>query len=556
MDPRTSGQDVMRCDTCKTAVVQMHCLTCLVNLCKVCLGEHFSADLSRNHKIVDFKDRKSTPFHPGCTSHAEKQCQMYCNQCNIPVCTKCLASDQHLGHKLSEILQGLDERKDKLIRNQTELREAIYPTYQDIASDIQKRMTQLEKQYEDLSAAITNHGKLWHTEIDNLVEKLKADVDEMKKTQIQTVQKHLDEIHKSLFKIKEEINLIDVAVNSNDISKLYNVTINIDKYRQLPYKLLLYLPKFTPGRIYGKLLGTLSPAFSSQDKTRYSMKKTTKSWEARSSLPMKQLLVEPDTVTNIDTGYKCFLNYVACLSDEEIWTSGDDSIIKLFSIKEGSQLKSIRTKSGYMPRDITVTKSGDLVYIDYDYRTVNIAKNEKIEEVIKLQNWNAYGLCSSCSGDILVVMSSDDKKQSKVVRYSGSTEKQTFKVDNKGKPLYSSIKRISENKNLNICVSDSDAGEVVVINQIGEPRFRYTGNMSVAKKNPFKPQGITTDSQSHILTTDINNHCVHIIDQDGQFLRCIYGRLSQPLGLCTDAYDNLFVAQKGIRQVKKIKYQQ
>ncbi|XP_062604162.1 uncharacterized protein LOC134265982 [Saccostrea cucullata] len=45
-NPCSSGQDVMRCDLCKTNVVQMQCGTCLVNLCKACVGEHFSADLS------------------------------------------------------------------------------------------------------------------------------------------------------------------------------------------------------------------------------------------------------------------------------------------------------------------------------------------------------------------------------------------------------------------------------------------------------------------------------------------------------------------------------
>ncbi|XP_062589160.1 ras-related protein Rab-11B-like [Saccostrea cucullata] len=73
MDPRTSAQDVMRCDLCETAVVQIHCDTCLVNLCKTCLGEHLVSDESKKHEIVPFKLRKSAPQYPECTSHIKER---------------------------------------------------------------------------------------------------------------------------------------------------------------------------------------------------------------------------------------------------------------------------------------------------------------------------------------------------------------------------------------------------------------------------------------------------------------------------------------------------
>ncbi|XP_062602815.1 uncharacterized protein LOC134264538 [Saccostrea cucullata] len=489
---------------------------------------------------------------------------MYCKQCGIPVCTKCIASDQHLGHKVSEILEVANEKKNKFMKEQTELTETIYPIYQDIASDVQNRMSQLEKEYGDLSTAITKHGEDWHREIDKLVQKLKAEVDEMKNTQLQTLQKHLDEINKTMSDIKDEINSMEHAIDTNDLSKLFSVMPNVHTYRNLPQKIVPSLPKFIPARKQGeelsKMFGTLSSSSFSSDKHGYSMKTTQKSPEAGSSPPVKQLLDESETVTTIDTGYREYLYNVACLSDEEIWTRGDDNTMKLFSINQGSELKSITTKSGNTPCDIAVTKSGDLVYTDYDDRTVNIVKNEKIEEVIRLQNWNPKGVCSTSSGDLLVIMESDDNKQTKVVHYSGSTEKQTIQFDDKGKPLYSSgyyYRYLTDNRNLDICVSDSGAkAVVVVVNQAGKLRFRYTGHTPAPKNQPFYPRGITTDSQSHILTADIDNDCVHIIDQDGQFLRYIDCGLSLPRGLCIDTNDNLFVAQYRNRKVKMIKYLQ
>ncbi|XP_062580229.1 uncharacterized protein LOC134242172 [Saccostrea cucullata] len=386
----------------------------------------------------------------------------------------------------------------------------------------------------------------------------------MKITQSQILQNHLDGISKKISEIKDEINAVEKNVNSKDISKLLKIKSIVGKYRNLPQKLVTCLPRFEPEKIEGKnlvkLFGTLSLSSLTADEHGYSFKTTEKSPDAGSSPSIKQLLDEPEIVTtiDIDTGYR-HLHNVACMSDEEIWTSGDDSNMKLFSINQGSPLKSITTTSMKAPDDIAVTLSGDLIYTDYHDRTVNIVKNKKIQKVIRLLKWKPRSACSTSSGDLLVIMENDDYVQTKVVRYSGFNQKQIIKFDGEGKPLFSSgpfCRNITENRNLDICVSDYRAEAVVVVNHAGKLRFRYTGHTPAPNNQPFSPRGITTDSQSHILTADYNNECVHIIDQDGQFLRFIVCGLSYPQGLCTDTNDNLFVAEWRNMQVKKIKYLQ
>ena len=94
MDPKYSAQDVARCDLCKTAIAHSYCDFCHVNLCKPCIGEHISDDYTK-HIIVAFQQRRYPPIYPKCEKHPNQICELQCKDCNIFLCTDCLASEQH-----------------------------------------------------------------------------------------------------------------------------------------------------------------------------------------------------------------------------------------------------------------------------------------------------------------------------------------------------------------------------------------------------------------------------------------------------------------------------
>jgi DNA-binding beta-propeller fold protein YncE len=220
----------------------------------------------------------------------------------------------------------------------------------------------------------------------------------------------------------------------------------------------------------------------------------------------------------------------------------------------GELITSIQAESGNWPWDIAVTRDGGLVYTDPGNKTINLVKDKQIQAIITLREWCPLFICHTLSDDLMVIMRDNDRTESKVVRYSGSIEKQNIQFDDQGPPLYSSnfdLKYTSENKNLDIYVADHYANAIVVVNQSGKLRFRYTGHPSDTKY-VFGPIGITTDSQSHILTAD-SNHRIHILDKDRQFLHYIQNcDLHRPWGLCVDTKDNLFVADNPWISLKSV----
>lgn len=98
---------------------------------------------------------------------------------------------------------------------------------------------------------------------------------------------------------------------------------------------------------------------------------------------LKTLIEKPKVITEIKTEFGLLngLCSVSSLSDEHVWTCGLDNIMRLYNL-QGDLIKSVQTNSGYQPCDIALTSSGNLVYTDYNEKTVNIVKEDSVEEVI------------------------------------------------------------------------------------------------------------------------------------------------------------------------------
>ncbi|XP_078320794.1 uncharacterized protein LOC144621433 [Crassostrea virginica] len=523
MDPQYSAQDIVRCDLCETPIPPMCCDICHINLCKVCVGEHLS-DRSKEHKVVPFEERGSTINYPKCEKHSPKICELHCKHCNIPICASCVSSGDHDQHKKIDIMKILTRNKELIEKDLQELKNFICPKFQQASSKVPAQKAGVKQHSLKLTAALNKQGEALHKEINIILD----------------LQKLLD---------------------TDDVCLVTEYTSRNEKFRSLPAQFKVTLPTFSPQEINREQLyqqlGSLSqlvityPLTDEEAETTEEHGDLKKSPGVASSPPARPLSDKPRIITDILTGYSNKY-HVSCLSDEEIWTSGDNNIMNLYNLK-GELLNSVQTKSGNMPYDIAVTRSAGLVYIDYDDSSINLVSGTQIQTLIKQRGWTPHGLCSTSSGDLLVIMRSHDTK---VVRYSGSTEKQSIQWDDQGKPLYSFGYHIylSENRNLDICVADCYAGAVVVVSATGKLRFRYTGP-SCTFPESICPLGITTDSGGNILISECRKNRIHIIDQDGHFLRFIHNcGLRTPRGLCVDSQDNLFVTERDTGKVKKIMY--
>lgn len=114
-----------------------------------------------------------------CEEHFLKQCELYCEDCDVPICIFCVSSQRHKTHDINNIRGIFEVQKEILQRDLQKLRCSIYPKYQEYALEIRRQKANVDNNSKKLNVLLTEQGKVWHKEIDKIINKMKSEIGEI-----------------------------------------------------------------------------------------------------------------------------------------------------------------------------------------------------------------------------------------------------------------------------------------------------------------------------------------------------------------------------------------
>lgn len=133
-EPETERKEEteMVCDICSATngssrgVSVAYCLDCRQYLCEMCFGCHSRMRLSRTHQVLrasTYNGRVTELFSSRdrpCEVHPPEMERVFCEVCEVPMCTKCCAEEWHRGHRFIPVSRISEEARawivDKLYR--------------------------------------------------------------------------------------------------------------------------------------------------------------------------------------------------------------------------------------------------------------------------------------------------------------------------------------------------------------------------------------------------------------------------------------------------------
>lgn len=219
-------------------------------------------------------------------------------------------------------------------RDLVELEQSLFPIYREIASDIKAKKYDLHRNSRELTTFIDKQGEGLHREIDKIIAIWKEKLAETDSNYQACLGKQEAEITRTISEITQNVADLKKILDSNDVPLLLRYTSKNAEFKELPPKITVTLPKFTPREINSEriieLFGSLSALSFTTVAVEHSYNNLTQ--EIKTSFPENLDIEIPNAVTVINTGYENIYS-VSCLNDRELWTCGDDKIMKLFNLR-------------------------------------------------------------------------------------------------------------------------------------------------------------------------------------------------------------------------------
>lgn len=80
---------------------------------------------NKGHNVVDYKEKTKHGDILYCKTHDHEKCELYCEQCEIPVCSKCLSGKSHKGHDYTETSALFDLKRTCVIKERDSIKNHI-----------------------------------------------------------------------------------------------------------------------------------------------------------------------------------------------------------------------------------------------------------------------------------------------------------------------------------------------------------------------------------------------------------------------------------------------
>ncbi|XP_061165801.1 uncharacterized protein LOC133174735 [Saccostrea echinata] len=527
--PSSRSHGVITCDLCENPAKKF-CNSCQVSLCAKCVHKHVKKFKSLTHDIVPFKDRMTLVL-PDCEFHSNQRCEAQCQQCDVPVCIKCIINS-HNGHSITDMSKFFIEKKEEIRKETLEIESSILPMVEKKASFARINMAYRTEDFIDMEIAMVEHRQFWHQEVDIIFDKLSSTIKSMKDRYRCVMKFHKSHLENMIPQITQTVQQNKEVLKSKKVSDVTNYKSQLMKYQN----------NYDCIDINEPIPSLLTNTF--EENVLQKRELYIELGEYKATLTQgPELFAKARDISIISTEDRSPLR-VACVEEDKAWVSYLDKTLRCID-QQGTVHETLTPTC--QVADFSVTSSDELIYIDSENKTVNKVNQGKTEVLITLpKDWTPLSLGRTTSENILVNLEKDNRH--KIVCFQGQTVKQVIYKDKKNREIFGrgcSSLSMAENGNGDLCVADFNAGIVVVLNKAGRVHFRYDGTPAM-REEEFKPDHIVTCSMCRIIVGDfINNGCLHILNMDGQFLRCVdnfgVNSLDDITGLSVDPDDRLWI---------------
>lgn len=244
-------------------ICQFYCNPCHITMCEQCSDDHQKSLKTKNHEVVPYRNIRQLPV-VRCSDHPNKNIDILCDECNMPVCSKCITMSVHKGHSFTDLETIYPEKYEANREKIQKIQGYLMPTAQILQKQRQIDATSVKTVVDGIRSSMRGEAISLKLLVDELTSDNIEQVNKMEKSLIEMLQTQ-DKTYKDYISyLMDHVKKLDGYLSSTQIQlkhTLFALSEHL-KTRPIPGTTKPVPPILTPGRFsredVAKLLGRIT----------------------------------------------------------------------------------------------------------------------------------------------------------------------------------------------------------------------------------------------------------------------------------------------------------
>ena len=535
-------QSTVTCKGCDSEFdVKWFCKNCTASLCDKCKQEHKDNKFLTDHKVVSrtadlIRIIESSKVIESCPIHTDCDITVFCNDCDTPCCISCI-EEKHQRHAIFGIAKKYMECEDKVNDLAIKLEKQ---TLQDLRSNIEElrqALTSHERSYEEVEKEVNKFRQELKAAVDESCESILSELKQNETNQSDDIKKTIADLENKVKDTERFISLCGDKIRKGGIELVEFSTLTPPSHVHSTPIHSQRIPVFVKGEglinIIMQKVGELKLLAQQDCKSDTSVDGSRVIAQmGRSNKP------EPDIEVKVIAKFDAEIlgGAVVPTGKDKEWIAYWWSDTMYLYDSKGNVIRSVVVEKMKSIWDLVLRRSGDALVSTNDNKVRLVTTKAKTMTLIDCGSFSPKGVCLTENEEIVVCMASQgDKNHVAVYSPDGKRKiKEIFVKDRQGNQMLTNPTRlVMLGKDLSVINHQSN---VVTFTQDGALQWVYTG--SGIGQTKFAPVGLCIDEFFNILISDIDNHCIHYVDDLGSLIQILLTKgqhgIEKPFGIGVD----------------------
>lgn len=244
-----TAQELVLCDSpgCEKPAI-LHCVHCQEKTCSGCAGSHLLKKSKKGHSMVEYKDKTQHGDILYCTTHEHAVCELYCEHCEVPVCSKCLSGKSHTGHDYTEISALFDLKRTCVIKERDSIKNHIQQL-KEHKEVLDTKLEETKEKYKNLVTEVEIRKeemlKAVETEANNQLQK----IGDLKTLDINQIQAQKKELEQQIAKANAVLDSQEGLLKGHNPSELFSFESKASGLKDIPEMIVQKEHSFKKGSL-------------------------------------------------------------------------------------------------------------------------------------------------------------------------------------------------------------------------------------------------------------------------------------------------------------------